>query len=192
MQNARCLGLELHDDPDWDAARQPPLVADATSTLLARPIDIARYGAIYASGGKNFPHGVAIVIVREDLLRREAHPLCPDVLKFGAHGAAMFPVGCAFNSQPNTPPVFQVWMLGLVLDHIAERGGLTAMEAQSKARAERMYAAIDGSDGFYVNEIDPKYRSRMNVPFRIAAAPGGMAALAPLCVGLVWGVVERV
>ena len=170
--NETVEGLEICKEPDYVAAVLPPLIADATCTLLSRPVDIAKYGAIYASGGKNIPHGITVMIVREDLLLRKAHPFCPAVLHFNSHGAAIMPVGSAHDSIPNTPPVFPAWMLGLILDHIEERGGLQAMERQSIERANKLYGVIDDSQGFYFNPNDPEYRSRMSIGFRISKKGG--------------------
>lgn len=163
--NETVEGLEFLEDPDWN--HDVPLVADATSTLLSRPMEISKYGVIYASGGKNIPAGVTVVILREDLLAREVHPHCPQTLQYSKNGGGQ-PVSSVFESMPNTPPVFSAWMLELILDDIIAQGGLTAVETRMKNRAERLYSeVIDGSDGFYTNHIDPKYRSRMNAPFRI-------------------------
>lgn len=100
--NETTIGLELVDDVAWDTESMPPLVADATSTLLSRPIDFSRYGLVYASGGKNLPAGVTVVIVREQLLQsRTAHPHTPAVLDYRQQGADVA------VSSPNTPP--NIW-----------------------------------------------------------------------------------
>eukprot|EP00656_Telonema_subtile_P009170 TRINITY_DN1429_c0_g1_i6.p1 TRINITY_DN1429_c0_g1~~TRINITY_DN1429_c0_g1_i6.p1 ORF type:complete len:332 (+),score=62.53 TRINITY_DN1429_c0_g1_i6:311-1306(+) len=166
--NETVEGLEFLKDPAWEPSSMPPLIADATSTLLSRPIDVSRYGAIYASGGKNIPHGVTVMIIRDDLLDRTAHPLTPQVLHFNSHGAALKPIGSAHDSMPNTPPVFPSWMLGLMLDHIEHEGGVSAMEQLATSRAAKLYDVIDESNGFYTNFNDPGFRSRMSVVFRVA------------------------
>jgi phosphoserine aminotransferase len=159
--NETIQGLELHEDPEWSGPQ--PLVADFTSTLLSRPVDISRYGVIFASGGKNVgTAGVTVVIVRDDLLQREPHPALPSVFNYKI----------AANTEPipslyNTPPVCAIYLCGLVADDLVARGGLDAMAARAKRHADALYEIIDGSDGFYQNGVEPAYRSRMNVPFRI-------------------------
>ena len=109
-------------DPEWDDATRPPLVVDATSTLLSRPIDIGRFGAVYASGGKNVPAGMAVVIVRESWLTSTAvHPMCPQVLDYRKTAGGRMPTPSIFQSLPNTPPIFAAYMLGLVLDDLGAR-----------------------------------------------------------------------
>ena len=164
--NETVEGLEFLEDPDWDDER-PILVADATSTLLSRPINVAKYGCIYASGGKNLPAGMAVVIIREELLKLPVHPLCPQIMDYRLNGGGWLPTSSVFESKPNTPPTFPVYMLGLVLDDIESKGGLNGMQIQSVARAEAIYNLIDTSGGFFSNSNDSKYRSRMNIPFRI-------------------------
>ena len=172
--NETVEGLEFLQDPPWDDARLPPLVVDATSTLLSRPIDVGRFGCIYASGGKNIPAGLAVVIVRESLLARTpAHPLCPQILDYRKSAGGRPGRSSIFQSLPNTPPTFAVYMLGLVLADLQERGGLVEVERQVAAKAAAVYAAIDASNGFYVNTVDPRARSRMNAPFRIGRAADG-------------------
>lgn len=167
--NETVQGMEYHDDPEWDESL-PPLVLDATSTLLSRPMDVARYGVVYASGGKNLPAGVCVVIVRESLLtERQAHPLCPQIMDYRMNGGGLMPSPSVFESRPNTPPTFGVYMLGLVLDDLRDaKGGLHAVQEWVAARAARVYDAVDSSDGYYVNTVDASARSRMNVVFNIA------------------------
>jgi len=153
-------GLELFEDPEWSG---PPLVADFTSTLLCRPIDVTRYGVIYASSGKNLgPAGVTVVIVDDALLTRGARSDTPSILDW-REAARTTPI----SSLVHTPPVFAIYLLGLVLDELVERGGLEAVEASARRRSARIYACLDGSGGFYRNDVAPRFRSRMNVPFRI-------------------------
>ena len=163
--NETVEGVEFVTDPLW--THEAPLVADATSVLLSRPMDVSQYGMIYASGGKNIPASMAVVIIREDLLEREPHPHCPKVLQYSANGGALSPTASVFESAPNTPPVFATYLLGLVLDEILEEGGLGAVERRMAKRAERLYKLIDSSGGFYFNPNDNSCRSRMNAVFRI-------------------------
>jgi phosphoserine aminotransferase len=136
-----------------------PLVADFSSTFLSRPIDVSRFGLIYAGAQKNVgPAGLCIVIVREDLLGR-ARPGTPQVMDYKAMADD--------GSMLNTPPTFAWYIAGLVLRWILGRGGLAAMEQQNRAKAEALYSAIDGS-GFYRNPVAPACRSWMNVPFTLA------------------------
>ena len=149
-------------------------MVDATSTLLSRPIDIGRFGAVYASGGKNVPAGMAVVIVRESWLTSTAvHPMCPQVLDYRKTAGGRMPTPSIFQSLPNTPPIFAAYMLGLVLDDLGARGGLAAVEGEVKAKAAKVYNAIDDSGGFYYNGVDKSFRSQMNAPFRIGTAADG-------------------
>lgn len=161
--NETIQGVEVLDDPVLPADA-PVIVADATSTLFSRPVDIKRYGVIYASAGKNFgPAGVCVVIVRHDLLSRQPHPCLPGILDLRE----------AANSKPipsiyNTPPCFQIYMTRKVLEHLKASGGVDAMQDRAISRSNRIYAAIDNSNGFYVNAVEPASRSRMNVCFAIS------------------------
>ena len=136
-----------------------PLVADMSSTILSRPIDVSQFGLIYAGAQKNMgPAGLCLVVVRDDLIGR-ARPSTPSVWDY----AAMAETG----SMLNTPPTFGIYLLGLILRWLEGRGGLAAMGARNRAKAEKLYAAIDGSD-FYGNPVSPDARSWMNVPFLLA------------------------
>lgn len=157
-----------------------PLVADMSSTILSRPLDVTKFALIYAGAQKNIgPAGLCIVIVREDLIGR-ARPDTPSVLDYGAMAQD--------GSMLNTPPTFAWYIAALVLDWIKSRGGLAALGAQNRAKAEALYQAIDAS-GFYRNPVAKHCRSWMNVPFTLAnpeldkrflaeAAEAGLANLA--------------
>lgn len=161
-------GLEWPSDAIY--AGDAPLVADFTSTLLSRRVDVSRYGVIYASSGKNLgPAGFAVVIVRRALLERTSRRATPSILDW-ARLAEPSPIPSLYN----TPPTFALWVCSLVLEDLVAQGGLEAVEARAAARAARVYARIDASDGFYENRVHAPHRSRMNVPFRIR---GGDAAL---------------
>jgi phosphoserine aminotransferase len=143
----------------WVPEVRAPLVADMSSTILSRPIDVSRYGLIYAGAQKNIgPAGICVVIVREDLLGR-ARAGTPAVWDFKAMADA--------DSMLNTPPTFGWYFAGLVFRWILKQGGLAAMAEHNSAKAARLYAAIDDS-GFYRNPVDPACRSWMNVPFILA------------------------
>lgn len=149
-------GVEFHEIPDIGDL---PLVADMSSTILSRPIDVSRFGVIYAGAQKNIgPAGLTIVIVRDDLTD---NPLegTPAIFRYGTHVKA--------GSMYNTPPTYSWYVAGLVFAWIKERGGLEEMARVNKGKSDRLYADIDGSD-FYSNPVDPVCRSWMNVPFILA------------------------
>jgi phosphoserine aminotransferase len=135
-----------------------PLVADMSSTILSRPIDVARFGLIYAGAQKNIgPSGLCVVIVREDLLGK-ARPDTPSVWDYQAMAKD--------GSMLNTPPTFGWYIAGLVLKWIKAEGGLEAMGTRNRAKAELLYRAIDES-GFYRSPVAKNCRSWMNVPFTL-------------------------
>lgn len=149
-------GVEFHWIPDTGDV---PLVADMSSTILSRPIDVSRYGIIYAGAQKNIgPAGVTVVIVREDLIGH-APASTPSMLDYKVHAEA--------GSMANTPPTYAWYIAGLVFQWLKERGGLEAMAQVNRRKAEKLYAAIDAS-GFYANPVDPASRSWMNIPFTLA------------------------
>ena len=138
-----------------------PLVADMSSTLLSRPIEVARFGLIYAGAQKNLgPAGLTVVIVREDLTGH-ARPGTPSTWDYKAVAAE--------GSLLNTPPTFAWYVAGLVLKWLEQQGGLAAIGARNRAKAQLLYAAIDAS-GFYANPVAVHCRSWMNVPFMLADA----------------------
>jgi phosphoserine aminotransferase len=148
-------GVEFHDVPEVDV----PLVADMSSTLLSRPLPIDRFDVIYAGAQKNIgPAGLTLLIVRRALYGR-ALDICPATANWQALDDA--------GSMLNTPPTFAIYLAGLVFAWLEEQGGLEAMGARNRAKAEALYAAIDGSD-FYANPVHPSCRSWMNVPFTLA------------------------
>jgi phosphoserine aminotransferase len=136
-----------------------PLVADYSSAILSRPLDVSRFGVIYAGAQKNIgPAGLCIVIVRDDLLDR-ARAETPAVLSYKEMAAT--------DSMSNTPPTFAWYVAGLVFQWLKRQGGLAAIEERNRAKATKLYAAIDVSP-FYGNPVDANCRSWMNVPFTIA------------------------
>jgi phosphoserine aminotransferase len=135
-----------------------PLVADFSSTILSRPIDVSRFGVIYAGAQKNIgPAGLVVVIVREDLLGR-ARPDTPTVFDWKAMAAD--------GSMLNTPATYSWYVAGAVFQWIKRQGGLAAMERLNRSKAEKLYAAIDDS-GYYRNPVARDCRSWMNVPFTL-------------------------
>ena len=139
-----------------------PLVVDASSDIFSRPLEIARghLGLVYAGAQKNFgPAGVTVVIVRDDLMRRGSSAAAvPTMLRYTTYGDS--------GSLYNTPPVFSIYVVGLVLDWLIANGGLTAMAARNERKAQRLYAAIDRS-AFYQGTAAPESRSLMNATFRL-------------------------
>jgi phosphoserine aminotransferase len=136
-----------------------PLVADMSSTILSQPIDVSRFGVIYAGAQKNIgPAGLTLVIVRDDLIghAREGTPIMLD-WKTQADADSMY----------NTPPTYGWYLAGLVFEWLQQLGGLEGMATINRRKAEKLYAAIDGSD-FYANPVQPAFRSWMNVPFTLA------------------------
>lgn len=156
--NETIHGVEFPYVPD---AGGVPLVADMSSTILSRPLDVSRFGLIYAGAQKNIgPSGLTVVIVREDLVGR-ARGGTPLVFDYRAVAEA--------ESMQNTPPTFAWYVAGLVFQWLKREGGLAVMAERNRAKAALLYAAIDGT-GFYSNPVARDCRSWMNVPFRLARA----------------------
>jgi len=150
-------GVEFPFVPASDA----PLVADVSSTILSRPLDVSRFGLLYAGAQKNIgPSGLTLVIVREDLLGRSRSDL-PPVLDYTVQARE--------GSMLNTPPTFGWYLAGLVFKWLKAEGGVAAMGARNRAKAERLYGYIDGS-GYYSNPVVASCRSWLNVPFRLPRA----------------------
>lgn len=148
-------GLAINEEPDFG---NKIVVADYSSSILSRPIDVSRYGVIYAGAQKNIgPAGLTVVIVREDLLGKARTEL-PSILDYKvlAENDSMF----------NTPPTFAWYLSGLVFKWLKEQGGLGEMEKRNQAKAELLYGAIDRTD-FYRNQVATANRSWMNVPFQM-------------------------
>jgi phosphoserine aminotransferase len=134
-------------------------VADVSSIILSEPIDVTRFGVLYAGAQKNIgPSGLVVVIVREDLLGR-ARAGTPQVWNWFENAKS--------GSMINTPPTFGWYIAGLVFDWVAEQGGVPAMAEVNRRKAAKLYAAIDQS-GWYANPVAPANRSLMNVPFTVA------------------------
>ncbi len=150
-------GVEFMWTPDVDV----PLVTDMSSTILSRPMDVSKFGVIYAGAQKNIgPAGLTIAIVRKDLLgKASAH--CPTMLdyKTAADNGSMY----------NTPPTYSLYLAGLVFQWLKDQGGLSAMETINRRKADKLYSFIDQS-AFYANPVEVASRSLMNVPFTLANA----------------------
>ncbi len=152
--NETVYGIEFPKVPDVDL----PIVADMSSNLLTRKIDITQYGIIFSCAQKNFgPAGVTVVIVRDDLLKqRSAQSFTPSVMDYRLQSAR--------DSMVNTPPTFSWYMAGLVFQWIKEQGGVEEMDRLARQRSQLVYDYIDQSD-LYECKVDPAYRSRMNIVF---------------------------
>lgn len=152
--NETIHGVEWRDIP---AVGNAPLVADFSSSIASEPLDVSRFGLIYAGAQKNLgPVGITVVIVRRDLLERAGQPRAP-ILDYRAIAAA--------ESMLNTPPSWNWYVLGLTVQWMLEQGGVAEFARRNARKAALLYDAIDGSGGFYRNEVAPAARSRMNVPF---------------------------
>jgi phosphoserine aminotransferase len=148
-------GVEYHWIPDTGDV---PLVTDASSHILSRPIDVTRFGLIYAGAQKNIgPAGLAIVIVREDLIG-SALPITPSIFDYKLQADN--------ESMLNTPPTFAIYIAGLVFEWIKDKGGLAAMERINAEKARLLYDFLDSSE-FYASPVAKADRSRMNVPFTL-------------------------
>ncbi len=148
-------GVEFHWTPDTGSV---PLVADMSSNILSRPIDVSKYGLIYAGAQKNMgPSGVTVVIVRDDLIGH-ALPITPSAFDYKQQADN--------DSMYNTPPTYAIYIAGLVYQHVKSLGGLAAMEAHNKAKAAVLYDYLDNSS-FYSNPVAAADRSLMNVPFKL-------------------------
>ncbi len=156
--NETIEGVEFHWMPD---VGDVPLVADFSSTILSRPIDVSRFGLIYAGAQKNIgPAGVTLVIVRDDLMG-DVLPITPSVFDYAQQAKA--------DSMLNTPPTYGIYLAGLVFKWMKAQGGLSAMGAINERKAKKLYAAIDSSS-FYSNPVEKSSRSWMNVTFVLANA----------------------
>ena len=148
-------GVEYHFTPDTGAV---PLVADMSSNILSRPVDVAKYGLIYGGAQKNIgPAGLTIVIVRDELLGH-AHPLCPSAFNYKEQADN--------DSMLNTPPTYAIYIAGLVFNWIKQRGGLVAMAAHNRSKAALLYDYLDQSR-FFSSPVKRADRSLMNLPFKL-------------------------
>jgi phosphoserine aminotransferase len=152
--NETIHGVEFRDIPAVDNA---PLFADFSSSIASEPLDVSKFGLIYAGAQKNLgPVGIGVVIVRRDLLERAGQPRA-DIFNYASHAAR--------DSMLNTPPTWNWYLLGLNVKWMLEEGGVAEFARRSAEKSMRLYATIDRSGGFYRNEVAPDARSRMNVPF---------------------------
>jgi phosphoserine aminotransferase len=153
--NNTIFGTEFHYVPE---VGDVPLVADTSSDMFSRPIDVSRYGLIYAGAQKNLaPAGLTLVIIRDDLVKRTPSTL-PTMLQYGVH--------VENKSMYNTPPCFAIYVMRLVLKWLLKEGGLESIERRNISKAQKLYAEIDRT-GFYRGHAQGDSRSRMNVTFRL-------------------------
>jgi phosphoserine aminotransferase len=154
--NETIHGVEFHDVPDTGAV---PLVADMSSNILSQPLDISRFGLIYAGAQKNIgPAGLMVMIIRRDLLQRPGRPMAR-IFRYAEHAAA--------HSMLNTPNTWGWYLAGLTFQWLLAQGGLAEMARANHAKAALLYQGIDDSGGYYCNPVEPAARSRMNVPFTL-------------------------
>jgi phosphoserine aminotransferase len=154
--NETIHGVEFHDVP---AVGTVPLIADMSSSILSEPLDVSRFGLIYAGAQKNIgPSGLVVMIIRRDLLERPGRPMAK-IFRFAEHAAN--------GSMLNTPNTWGWYLAGLTFQWLIALGGLPVMAERNRAKAELLYQTIDGSGGYYRNPVDVPARSRMNVPFTL-------------------------
>ena len=152
--NETIHGIEFREVPD---SGDVPLVADFSSSIASGPLDISRFGMVYAGAQKNLgPVGIGIAIIRRDLLERDGQPRA-DIFDFRSHAKA--------DSMLNTPPTWNWYLLGLTVKWMLDEGGVAEFARRNARKSALLYSVIDGSGGFYRNEVAPAVRSRMNVPF---------------------------
>lgn len=148
-------GVQFNELPDGVSC---PIVADMSSDILSRPIDVSRYGLIYAGAQKNIgPAGLTVVIVRKDLIGKAASSV-PSMLDYAVHAEA--------DSMSNTPPTYAWYLAGLVFDWLKQQGGLAGIAEVNARKAGKLYGAIDSSN-FYSSPVAVENRSKMNVPFTL-------------------------
>jgi phosphoserine aminotransferase len=151
-------GVEFHWTPETGNV---PLVCDMSSNILSKPVDVSKYGLIYAGAQKNIgPAGLTIVIIRDDLIGKGV-PTPQTMLDYKTHAEN--------DSMYNTPPTYGIYIAGLVFQWLKQQGGLAAIEKQNIAKANLLYDYLDAS-GFYANPVRKEDRSRMNVPFTLKDA----------------------
>ena len=154
--NETIHGVEFPDVPD---VGDVPLVADMSSSILSGPVDVSRFAMIYAGAQKNIgPSGLVVAIIRDDMLSRATQPMAK-IFSYAEHAAN--------DSMLNTPNTWGWYLAGLTFQWLKEQGGLVAIDATNQRKASTLYAAIDGSGGYYRCPVEPSARSRMNVPFTL-------------------------
>jgi phosphoserine aminotransferase len=154
VSNETISGVQFQQPPDSDLT----LVSDMSSDILSRPVDVGKFGVIYAGAQKNIGQaGIALVVVRKDLLQ-DLHPVVPDMQSWKVQNLK--------GSRLNTPPTYAWYIAGLVFEWIEASGGVEQMAKLNQRKSQKLYEFLDQSD-FYRNGIPPEFRSQMNVPFQI-------------------------
>lgn len=154
--NETIHGVQFKQPPE---VGEVPLVADMSSDILSCPIDVSRYGLIYAGAQKNIgPSGLVLIIVRRDLLERATRPMAK-IFRYAEHAA--------HHSMLNTPNTWGWYLAGLTFQWLKDNGGLAKMGQRNRQKSQLLYSTIDGSGGFYRNTIEASLRSCMNVPFTL-------------------------
>lgn len=165
--NETVHGVEFHLPPDvpFDTEKVP-IVADMSSNLLTKELDVSKYGVIFASAQKNIGcAGITVVIIRHDLMGY-AMPVCPSILNYQIQSDN--------RSVYNTPPCYSLYIMGLVYEWLEERGGVSAFAEKNRLKSQMLYSTIENSNGFYHSVVDRDYRSRVNVPFRVGSINGDL------------------
>lgn len=145
---------------DFPVTGSVPLIADMSSDILSKPIDVSKFALIYAGAQKNLgPSGVTVVIIRRDFME-QANKQVPTMLRYGTYAKD--------NSLYNTPPTFSIYMVKLILEWVKAQGGAAAVYKRNQEKAALIYQAIDSSSGFYIGHAVPEARSLMNITFRLA------------------------
>jgi phosphoserine aminotransferase len=158
--NETIQGVEFKRDlRDMAAPAGVPIICDASSHIYSKPFDFTKYAMVYAGAQKNLgPAGVTLAIIHNDFMESGGKDV-PELLQYRAYAPEL--------SRPNTPPVFAVYVMGLVFKWIIRQGGLTAMQKHNEAKAKIIYDAIDGSGGYYKGHARADSRSLMNITFRL-------------------------
>ncbi|CAF1191238.1 unnamed protein product [Rotaria sp. Silwood1] len=157
--NETIHGIELDDIPTI-VPKDVPIVCDMSSNFLTRSFDVTKYAVIFASAQKNFGiSGLTLVILRKDFVEKTVNKSIPLILEYKIH--------IENGSMYNTPPTFSIYIANKMFDWIKRQGGLKAMNELSNKKSSAVYETLEQSNGFYVNSIDKKYRSRTNIPLRI-------------------------
>ncbi|UJR09972.1 hypothetical protein I4U23_014196 [Adineta vaga] len=159
--NETIHGIELDDIPEV-VPKDVPIICDMSSNFLTRPFDVTKYAVIFASAQKNFgASGLVLVILRKDLVGKNINKSIPVILDYK--------VQIDNGSMYNTPPTFSIYVANKMFDWTKQQGGLNALNERMDKKSSLIYETIDQSNGFYVNAIDNKYRSRVNIPLRIVS-----------------------
>lgn len=160
--NETIHGVEFNGIPE--VSPDVTLICDMSSNILTKPVDVSKYGLIFAGAQKNIGiAGVTVVIIRDDLVGK-ARSVCPSMLDYKAIDDN--------KSLYNTPATFSLYLCGLVLKWIKNKGGIEAMQKSSIIKSQMIYKIIDESNGFYFSPVEPSVRSRMTIPFRLGGASG--------------------